>query len=302
MRVLAGLLSALLFVSFTATAKPKDPPKADQEKLAKAAKLYEEGDTLYKVKEYEKALANFKEAYLLTSEPLLLYNIGQCHRQLNQLDEARKSFESFLRDAPQDSDLRPNAESLLAEVNKEIARLASKSTIQISSKQDPTEVFLDNLPAGTSPLTLSELEPGKHVITIKKEGYQDTQVSVTLEPGQTLPLEIPELALITQEEGFPKAVLYGYIGSGVFAAAGAGAGVIALSAAITAENVADGESRSDMDKAKLFALAADVSFGVAAIGAGVSYFIYRKKTQTSTTEKNARLLLSPSSVGVQVQY
>jgi HSP20 family molecular chaperone IbpA len=279
-----------------AFAGPKED-KALQEKRKKAAKLYEDADALYKAAEYEQSLALFKEAYLLTSEPVLLFNIAQCHRQLKQLDEARKSYESFLRDAPAESELRANAEARLSEVNAEIARLASKSSLQISSKQDPAEAFLNGESKGQTPITISDLEPGKYVITIRKAGYEDAQVSVTLEPNQSLPLEIPDLVAIKVDKTLPKNVV---ITSVATAALFLGSSVVGSLALSTARNSVESQTPDvDMQTALRIAHFSTGGFVATAVGVGATYYLFKK---SRTPETNAHISVSPTNIALQFSF
>ena len=67
---------------------------------AVARRAYAEGKRHYDVGEYEPALAAFKRAYLAHEDPVLLYNIAQCQRQLHQPADALTSYRSYLRRLP----------------------------------------------------------------------------------------------------------------------------------------------------------------------------------------------------------
>jgi tetratricopeptide (TPR) repeat protein len=71
--------------------------------------------------EFSEALQAFKDAYRLYPDPVFLYNLGQCERQLNHEDEAIRFYRSFLRNMPK----APNK----AEVQRKIDELeaAAKS-------------------------------------------------------------------------------------------------------------------------------------------------------------------------------
>jgi len=58
------------------------PAHADDKATARAH--YETATRLYDVGEYEKALAEFKAAYVAKDDPAFLFNIGQCYRELGQ--------------------------------------------------------------------------------------------------------------------------------------------------------------------------------------------------------------------------
>ena len=72
-----------------------------KEELKKAAARFEEGERHYKLGEHEEALKKYRESYLLSGEPALLFNIGQCQRILGQDQEALRSYDRFLDDFPE---------------------------------------------------------------------------------------------------------------------------------------------------------------------------------------------------------
>src|SRR5689334_17756017 len=104
------LAFGILFWSLS-WAQRKDPPLGKEE----VSQRYAQAEQSYKLQEFEKALEQFGELYRATQEPVLLFNIAQCQRQLGYLEEALKSYQFFLRDAPKDSPARPNAESISKE-------------------------------------------------------------------------------------------------------------------------------------------------------------------------------------------
>jgi tetratricopeptide (TPR) repeat protein len=242
-------LVAGLFLSATAAAEPKDKPNdATREK---AAALFKEADANYKIKEYEKALAGFKEAYMLAHEPVLLFNIAQCHRQMDQLDEALKSYQAFLRDDPK-SELRANAESRITEIKAELKRRSLKGAVEITTKQDPAEVFLDGEAKGQSPVKLSEIAPGPHLLTIKKPGFVDYELSIKVEPARTLTLAVPQLTVIPEAEVKVVKVEGGlsrrkalFLASGLSGGLGLLAGGGALALALPAKSQQDDETPVD---------------------------------------------------------
>jgi tetratricopeptide (TPR) repeat protein len=67
---------------------------------SKAKSLYEQGLKYYNVGEYKRALDAFKEGYLVHSDPVFLFNIGQSQRQLHDPENAIRSYRAYLREAP----------------------------------------------------------------------------------------------------------------------------------------------------------------------------------------------------------
>jgi tetratricopeptide (TPR) repeat protein len=75
---------------------------AQEQRLERAKQLFSEGKVAYEQGNYEKAYASFKESYLLSHEPALLYNISSALQGLRRPHEAAEALRSFLRLRPDD--------------------------------------------------------------------------------------------------------------------------------------------------------------------------------------------------------
>jgi tetratricopeptide (TPR) repeat protein len=227
----------LLFAPLISEAKPKTSAEANQDKVAK---IYAEAESDYKLQKFDKSLQGFQQVYELTSEPSLLFNIAQCYRQLGRFEEAKKSYQTFLRDVPKHP-LRANAQERIKDLDAEIARLAQKGTAVISTQQDPTQILFDGETKGDSPLRLTELEPGEHRITVKKEGFIDFEVVATIKPGEAYELKVPQLmAVVTQQEMKEKTkhrvYFFGAAGLGGLGLASSAGAALSLRLAIKEQN------------------------------------------------------------------
>ena len=89
------LMLVAILVAATSFAAPSDPAVAD------AAAHYQAGLKLYNLSEWNAALGEFKQAYLAKPDPVLLFNIGQCQRQLADYEGAENSYRAFLRESPE---------------------------------------------------------------------------------------------------------------------------------------------------------------------------------------------------------
>lgn len=263
------LILCFLLAAPPALAKEELDPKIRE----RAAQLFEDAEALYKVKEYEKALVGFKEAYLLTSEPTLLFNIGQCHRQLGQLEEAKKSYEIFLRDDPK-SPLVANAEARIKEIEEEIARRASKGSIEVSSKQDPVEVYLDGEARGVTPLRL-EVEPGDHRLELRKDGYLPSRVALTIEAAQAFSIKMP----LEVNNARGRYWLLGGVGMGSLGALAGGisAGLSLQARRLQSDLLEEGNAKIPllMGNAVVFAVVSEALLGGAVVTGGIGYWLRR---------------------------
>jgi hypothetical protein len=63
---------------------------------------YETATRLYELREYAKALDEYKAAYMAKPDPAFLFNIGQCHRRLGDNPSALEFYRQYLKKAPVD--------------------------------------------------------------------------------------------------------------------------------------------------------------------------------------------------------
>lgn len=124
--------------------------RADARSDAKLA--YNEAEAEYNLGNFDKALESFEQAYKLARVPAILFNIAQCHRQLNNLDRAASTYRSFIRLDPNNGAV-PQARELLAQVE------AALKAQQTAAKAAPLEQAPAKLTAPSDesvPLTQAE--------------------------------------------------------------------------------------------------------------------------------------------------
>jgi tetratricopeptide (TPR) repeat protein len=92
---------------------------ATPEEMARAREHFAAGRTHYDLKEYEPALAAFKDAYRFVQDPVFLFNIAQCHWKLGREREAVDFYKSYLRRAP-NAPNRPEVERRVQELEAAI--------------------------------------------------------------------------------------------------------------------------------------------------------------------------------------
>src|ERR1044072_7869036 len=74
------------------------PALADDK--AKAKSLYDEGLRHFQVAEYTQAIDAWKQSYLISKKPLLLFNIGQAYRLSGDCKQAMTFYDSYQREEP----------------------------------------------------------------------------------------------------------------------------------------------------------------------------------------------------------
>lgn len=86
---------------------------------------FADGQRHYNLNEFTDALREFKEGYRLHPDPVFLYNLGQCERQLGHSEEAIRFYRTFLREQPK----APNRQEVLNKI----------AELEEASKNKPTE-------------------------------------------------------------------------------------------------------------------------------------------------------------------
>jgi tetratricopeptide (TPR) repeat protein len=131
------LLSAPLAAQEDAADESSAGEASADDRNALAREHYDAGKTHYTVGEFEQALERFAAAYKLRPAPLLLFNMGQCHRQLGRHERAVFFFEGFLRDASPDDANRALVEELLDEEKAAVAAAELEIDKEPAPKPEP---------------------------------------------------------------------------------------------------------------------------------------------------------------------
>jgi len=139
------------------------PLTADPQAKAQAQELLGQGTKLYAQGDVAGALEKFNAAYAAYASPKLMFNIGQCNRDLSRPVEALEAFEKFLVGAP---DSLPD---MIADARRSAAQLQKKlGRIQIDCETAGAEVSVDGKSVGLAPLPDPIwATPGRHQVTAK---------------------------------------------------------------------------------------------------------------------------------------
>ena len=89
-----------------------------QEKAAR--RHYERAEKQFALGKFEDALEQYQKAYDAEPYPSLLFNIGQCHRNLDDYESAVFSYKKYLKLEPEAPN-RDQVEGLIEELERKIA-------------------------------------------------------------------------------------------------------------------------------------------------------------------------------------
>jgi hypothetical protein len=223
------ILCAMVLVALpglVATAQDADPRQLE------ARRLFVRGADLVKAADWANALSAFEQSNAVLPHATTQLNIGICNRSLGRYTRARADFEGALaRAAASPSEL---AATLADDARAHIAQIESLLA-RVSVVLDPpdTAVAIDGRtlvervyqgarttvaglgavgpPApAPAPRFILELDPGSHVLTLRRAGFGDVIVNQTFAPGSRadLPLVLEQLpATLRIRASVPGAVV-----------------------------------------------------------------------------------------------
>jgi hypothetical protein len=175
LRRTAPFALALLAASSAGPASAEeDSGSAKQEAKAR----FMSGQRHYNLNELSEALADFKDAYRLYPDPVFLFNLGQCERQLGHHEEAIRFYRNFLREQPK----APNRQEVLHKIEEMEAAIKSR----------PPEV--EKAPAVSAPEALTPASPPLAPASAAKE----TAAEDKLPPEHAEPVPASAAAAPTQ--------------------------------------------------------------------------------------------------------
>jgi tetratricopeptide (TPR) repeat protein len=155
---MAAVLVAVSLGVFGPTARAGDNRRA----TAKAH--YETATRLYDIREYDKALVEYKSAYLAQPDPAFLFNIGQCHRKLGQNQQALNFFQEYLKKASPDDPNRSQVEARIRDIEAEAKLQAEEAQAAAAPAPAPApEVVPPAPPPATAAVAVAPTAPAASV-------------------------------------------------------------------------------------------------------------------------------------------
>lgn len=186
------LLPATVFAQQPAgTAAAAEPTKEAKEE---ASRRFQRGRELFNEGDYRTALVEFRRAYELAPNYIVLYNIGNVQFQLSDYAGALDSFEKYLAQGGANIDAKRKAE-----VDKDIDKLRSRvARVEIVVNVPDADVTINDQSVGKSPFGRAiVLNAGRHRITAFKEGRISASQTIDVASGDTpsVKLELAEKPL-----------------------------------------------------------------------------------------------------------
>jgi len=149
---------------------------------AKAKQLYDEGLRHYQVAEYTQAIDVWKQAYLISKKPLLLFNIGQAYRLSGDCKQAQTFYDNYQEAEPNPKNQDELDQAIAA--CKNAPATEPKPTDTKPAITTTTTPPVETKPVETKPVETKPVET-KPVETKPAETTAPLNGGVDLNPGPT---------------------------------------------------------------------------------------------------------------------
>ena len=192
-RLITATITALLLITFAGPALADNAQKA-------AKKHFNAGVKLYKSEDFTGALAEFLKAYEIKPHYAVLYNIANCHKNLEYYAEALEYFERYLDEGGDEI-----SEKRRIKVELEIEDILELlSQVKLTANVEGASVVVDGKKVDTTPLLQSlYLDAGKHLIRLEMDGYEDWEKEIILSRGEKASFDVHMKALEAEPEPEP---------------------------------------------------------------------------------------------------
>ncbi len=106
------------------------------------------GNRLYRMREFEKAIDEYKAGALKEDAPVFLYNLAQCYRQLGRYEDAIWHYERFLDRAKPTGQIKLAIDGFVQQMKDELAQRAKTNPpTDVAPSPTPVEVHEPKAPS-----------------------------------------------------------------------------------------------------------------------------------------------------------
>lgn len=278
--------------------------------LQKAKRLFEKGETQYRLGDFREALNSYQSALKQARRSSIIFNIAQCHRQFKHWKKSLFYYNLYLADWERQNPTKPppyyaEVKSHIREAKRHIRKGKRKPNLEdwgaltgmlrLDGLPGGARVYVNGALRGKAPMDdPMELKTGKHRVTVEHRGAEPWGKTVSITSGELT--RVPVTMALEQQQ---RSTIW--LGLGIASA------VLALSSEITAlvfTSKANDTLKSspDFDTYKGAAIAGHVGMGVFAAASIASFVAYyfsgdRKKPASAT-----RLLPTPGGLVFTWQF
>jgi hypothetical protein len=134
-----------------------------------AKEAYDSAKVLLNNHDWAGAFTKFQQAYDLSKDPRLLFNMAVCARDMREYARTEQLLVRYEHEAGASlsSDEKAQVDAALATVRALVAR------VKLDVSEDGASVAVDGNPAGTTPLPAPlVIDLGKHTLSVSKPGFE----------------------------------------------------------------------------------------------------------------------------------
>jgi len=185
----------------TAETTDKESGASDDENAARdqARMLFAKGLENFRAGRYKDAIDEFLEAHSIYPNPVLSFNAALAYEKMGDSAGALRFYREYLRQDPAAGD-RDQVEQQISVFERKLQDKGLQQVTIFSTPEGAT-VRIDGRPVGVTPWT-GELNPGRHALRLRLEGYQDARRQFELLAHRSLDVAV---ALDTEVAPLPSA-------------------------------------------------------------------------------------------------
>lgn len=171
---------------------PEESHPENLEATREARQHFMQGIEAFRAHRYREAIQSFELAAQLVPSADLWFNIARAREELSEYESAIEYYQRYLRDRVDPPDRR-QIEQHIEELREraEAARTSQRTeptqgVLRLSANRPGTRVELDGEDAGEAPWAEPRsLEPGRHQLSLQRDGYIPFRSEVSVEQGVT---------------------------------------------------------------------------------------------------------------------
>lgn len=184
---LLALGSLLIVLAPGPAAAEEDPAKAKE-----ASSAFAEASKLYKERRYVNAIEAFERAYELRPHFMVQCSIARCHENLSNVVKAARHYQRCLDEGAAKAKMAVKVQASLQAAEARITWL------KVGSPGKGGTIHVDGEQAGAAPGRVP-LNPGKHVIEVRREGARPDSTTVQTLGGEQLDITLTPQDLVTPD-------------------------------------------------------------------------------------------------------
>ena len=185
--VVFALLTGIAPAAFAQSAAPGSEPSLAETLQGPASEAYASARVLLNNKDYAGALAKYRQAYDLSHDVRLLFDMAICDRSLRAYARMQSLLQQYEREAGAGISQQDKAQvdDALAAIQKLVG------TLTLTVNEPDATVTLDGEPVGTTPLAQRiVIDLGTHKIGVTKPGFVTLERAVDVGGGSQTELSL----------------------------------------------------------------------------------------------------------------